>query len=390
MTKISPELNQLMTSWRRHLHRYPEVEFDVYRTATFVADLLREWGLEVHEGIGQSGVVAVLRKGKNASRKSIALRADMDAMPIAEKNSFDYRSTVDNRMHACGHDGHCAMLLGAARHLSTEVEFEGTVNFIFQPNEEHGLGAEAMIDDGLFERFPSSECYAMHNLPGLDAGLLATRTGAIMASENLFDIAVEGRGGHASSPHLCIDPVLVSSLIVVALQSIVSRNADPLEAVVVSVTDIVTDGARNVIPSHVTIKGECRTFREETTDMVEERVRSIAENVAETYGAKCEISFSREFLVSVNSTSETEAAISAAQKTVGAERVSGDCPAKSFSEDFSCMQRVVPGCYLFIGNGTDGDGSCVLHNPHYDFNDDILAVGAAYWATLVEQQLASQ
>lgn len=387
MLKISPELKIQMAQWRHHMHEYPELEFDVHRTAEYIAKLLRDWDIEVHEAVGRSGVVGALRKGGDPDRKSIALRADMDAMPIKELNTFEYRSCIDNKMHACGHDGHSAMLLGAAKYLAGEGNFEGTVNFVFQPNEEHGLGAQAMIEDGLFERFPASECYGMHNLPGLDAGVMATRPGPIMASENLFEIAIAGRGGHASSPHLCIDPVLVAALIVVALQSIVSRSADPLDAVVVSVTEIGTDGARNVIPSNVTIKGDCRTFSDENTEMVEERIRTIAESVAGTYGAACAVEFSREFLVSLNSEAETAAAIEAARRACGADRVIANCPSKSFSEDFSRMQRVVPGCYVFIGNGADGAGGCMLHNPNYDFNDEILPVGAAYWVSLVEQQL---
>ena len=385
---LATQLIEQMTVWRRHLHRHPEIEFDVQQTAAYIANLLREAGLEVHEGIGQSGVVAVLKKGDHAGRKALALRADMDAMPIAELNTFEHRSRHENMMHACGHDGHSAMLLGAATHLAAHGNFDGTVNFVFQPNEEHGLGAQAMIDDGLFERFPAAECYGMHNLPGLEAGLIATRPGPIMASENLFEIAIAGRGGHASSPHLCIDPVLVAALIVVALQSIVSRTTDPLDAVVVSVTEIITDGGRNVIPSNVTIKGDCRTFSEANTEMVEKRIRAIAGSVAASYGAHSGVEFSREFLVSVNAEAETHAAIAAAQKACGPDRVIANCQSKSFSEDFACMQRVVPGCYVFIGNGEDSTGGCMLHNPNYDFNDVILAIGARYWIALVEQQLA--
>ena len=384
---LTNEFIEQMQSWRRHMHRYPELEFDVEQTAAFVGGRLRDAGIEVHEGIGQSGLVGVLRKGSNPAAKSIALRADMDAMPIAELNTFEHRSRNDNRMHACGHDGHSAMLLGAATFLAKHGNFDGTVNFVFQPNEEHGLGAQAMIDDGLFERFPASECYGMHNLPGLDAGVIATRPGPIMASENLFEIAIAGRGGHASSPHLCIDPVLVAALVIVALQSIVSRSSDPLDAVVVSVTEVFTDGARNVIPDNVTIKGDCRTFSEANTDMVEERIRTIAKSVAATYGADAVVEFSREFLVSVNSEAETRAAIKAAKRALGRDRVIPDYASKSFSEDFSCMQRVVPGCYVFIGNGAGSIGGCMLHNARYDFNDAILAAGAQYWIALVEQQL---
>jgi hippurate hydrolase len=310
-------------------------------------------------------------------------------MPIEEQNTFEYRSQHEQNMHACGHDGHSAMLLGAASYLAEHGSFDGTVNFIFQPNEEHGLGAQAMIDDGLFQRFPAAACYGMHNLPGLEAGVLAMRPGAIMASENLFQIEIAGRGGHASSPHLCIDPTIVAAQIVLSLQTIASRTANPLESVVVSVTEIHTDGARNVIPSNVTIKGDCRTFSDANTDLVEKRLREISSAAAQSFGATCEVSFSHEFIVSVNSEAETEAAVRAAQSVNGPERVDGNCEPKSFSEDFAHMLRAVPGCYVFLGNGTDSVGGCMLHNPNYDFNDQVLATGAEYWITLVEQQLGN-
>jgi hippurate hydrolase len=386
---IQSDLVEKMQEWRRHLHRYPETEFDVYQTADFIASLLREWGLEVHERIGQSGLVAVLHRGSNPDRKAIALRADMDAMPIEEQNTFDYRSQHKQKMHACGHDGHSAMMLGAAQYLAEYGSFNGTVNFIFQPNEEHGLGALAMIEDGLFQRFPVAECYSLHNLPGLEAGVLAMRAGAIMASENLFEIEIVGRGGHASSPHLCIDPTIVAAQIILSLQTIASRTANPLESIVVSVTEILTDGARNVIPSNVTIKGDCRTFSEANTVLVEKRLEEIANATAAMFGATCKFNFSREFIVSVNSAAETEAAASAALTVNGPQKIDADCEPRSFSEDFAHMQKVVPGCYVFLGNGTDSVGGCMLHNPNYDFNDEILATGANYWVALVEQQLGT-
>jgi len=389
MSMIRSDLVEKMQGWRRHLHRHPETEFDVYQTADYISSLLKEWGLEVYDRIGQSGLVAVLHKGKVPKRKAIALRADMDAMPIEERNTFDYRSQNERKMHACGHDGHSAMLLGAASYLAEHGKFDGTVIFIFQPNEEHGLGAQAMIDDGLFTRFPVSECYSLHNLPGLEAGVLAMRAGAIMASENLFQIDIAGQGGHASSPHLCIDPTVVAAQIVLSLQTIASRTANPLESVVVSVTEILTDGARNVIPSNVTIKGDCRTFSDANTAMVEKRLREIADSTANMYGATCKFSFSHEFIVSVNSEAETEAAVSAALTANGPDRVNANCEPRSFSEDFAHMQTVVPGCYVFLGNGIDSVGGCMLHNPRYDFNDEILGTGANYWVALVEQQLGT-
>lgn len=388
MMELQPDLVAQMTQWRRHMHQYPEVEFDVYETAGYVASLLREWGLEVHEKIGQSGVVGVLRKGSNPARKAIAFRADTDALPINELNTFEHRSQHAHKMHACGHDGHSAMLLGAAKQLAEVEDFEGTVYFIFQPNEEHGLGAQAMIDDGLFERFPASECYGMHNLPGLAAGTLAMRAGATMASENLFEIQLKGCGGHASSPHVCKDPVIAATHIIQGLQTIVSRTVDPLESIVVSVTEIITDGARNVIPSTITIKGDCRTFSDANTDMIERRINEISTGICQSFDIECRVDFSREFYTAINSEAETDAARRAALAVNGPDSAILDCPPKSFSEDFACMQRVVPGCYIFIGNGTDSVGGCMLHNPNYDFNDNILSTGARYWCTLALQQLA--
>jgi len=387
MARIKNDLVRKMRGWRHHLHRYPEIEFDVHQTADYIASLLGEWGIEVHKGIGRSGLVAVLRKGRKPERKTIALRADMDAMPIDEQNTFDYHSQHEHKMHACGHDGHCAMLLGAAAHLAEYGKFDGTVNFIFQPNEEHGLGARAMIDDGLFRRFPAAECYGMHNLPGLKAGSLAMRAGAIMASENLFQIDIAGQGGHASAPHLCVDPIVIAAQIVLSLQTITSRTVNPLDSVVVSVTEILTDGARNVIPGNVTIKGDCRTFSDANTALVEKRLGEIADSTAKMFGGTCSVSFSREFIVSVNSEAETRAAVSAALSVNSPERVDANCDPQSFSEDFAHMQCVVPGCYVFLGNGSGSVGGCMLHNPNYDFNDDILAIGADYWVVLVEQQL---
>lgn len=376
-----------MQQWRRYLHQRPELGFAVQETADFVANLLREWGLAVHEGIGETGIVAVLQKGDNPDNKRIALRADMDALPIHELNTFDYKSEREQKMHACGHDGHTAMLLGAAKHLAEHGDFNGTVYFIFQPDEENGRGAQAMIDDGLFQRFPAQSVYGMHNVPGMETGVLAVREGTMMAGENLFEIHIQGKGGHASSPHQCIDPVVVAAQMIMSLQTIVARTLDPLTSAVVSVTEILTDGERNIIPNTVTIKGDCRTFSNADTDLIEQRLGEITRSVCETYGATGTLTFSREFYVTENAAAETRAAEQAALAVNGSDRVQLNCPPKSFSEDFARLQRVVDGCYIFIGNGTDSVGGCMLHNPHYDFNDSILATGAAYWCTLVKQQL---
>lgn len=384
-TIIQDELVEQMRTWRHDLHRHPELGFDVERSAEKIAELLIQWGLEVHSGIGKTGVVASLTRG--SSTKSISLRCDIDALPIQEATDVDYRSRIEGRMHACGHDGHTAMLLGAAKHLRERGDFDGTVHFLFQPNEEHGLGAQAMLDDGLFERFPSTSVFGMHNLPGQQAGTFALRQGPIMAAENLFEIEITGRGGHASSPHRCIDPLVIAAQIITSLQTIVSRNVDPFETVVVSVTEILTDGSRNVIPNRVTLKGESRTFSETATGLVEERVNSIVQAACQSAGAEYDLKFSREFHVTENAAAETAACIQAAVAVVGSDSVELDCAPKSFSEDFASLARVVPGCYVFIGNGISGRHGQMLHNPKYDFNDEILAIGATYWVRLTEQVL---
>lgn len=382
MTRIDEEIQARMREWRHHLHKHPETAFEVDETAAYIAAQLETLGLEVHRGIGKTGLVAVLEKG-DTTRKSIALRADMDAMPINERNTFEYRSIHDDKMHACGHDGHTAMMLGAASQLVKDGRFAGTVYLVFQPNEENGLGAQAMIDDGLFERFPASECYSLHNVPGMQEGLIATKSGPIMASENLFDIEIVGKGGHASAPEACIDPVTITGKIIPEIHALGDRD----KSIVVSITEILTDGARNVIPSNITIKGECRTFHEVHTESIEAQVRSIAKRHAQEARADCSVKFSREFIVAVNSESETRAAGSAALQVKGEDGVDLDCEPMNFSEDFAHMLNAVPGCYVFIGNGADSVGGCALHNPYYDFNDEILTTGASYWVALVEQQL---
>lgn len=384
---ISSSLIREICQWRHYLHQYPEVEFGVFKTAEFVSEKLKSWGMEVHEKIGVSGVVGVLRKG-DFSQGSIALRADMDALPILEENTFNYKSKNKNKMHACGHDGHTAMLLGAAKHLTDHGKFNGTVYFIFQPNEENGLGAKAMIDDGLFQKFPADRIYGLHNVPGLEEGVIALRKGPIMASESLFEICIHAKGGHASSPHMCIDPLIIGSQIILHLQTIVSRNADPLDSVVVSVTEFISDGKRNVIPSNVVIKGDCRTFDENNTNLIELKINDISNHLCEANGASCEVTFLREFPVTVNSYDATAAAEKAAIATNGIEKVHQDCLPKSFSEDFAHYLHCIPGCYIFIGNGVNSQGGCMLHNPNYDFNDDISSTGVTYWCTLVEQQLS--
>ncbi|MFK8021732.1 MAG: M20 aminoacylase family protein [Pseudomonadales bacterium] len=377
--------NAGMQRWRRHLHRYPETGFDVHDSAAFVAEILRSFGLEVQEGIGQTGVVAILRRGD--SSKAIGLRADLDALHVEELNTFEHCSKNTGRMHACGHDGHTAMLLGAAQCLAQNGEFNGTVYFIFQPNEEHGLGAKAMIADGLFQRFPMRAIYGMHNMPGMPSGQLAMNSGAVMAGEDNFCITVKGRGGHASQPHHHIDPVPISAEITLALQTIVSRSIAPEEQAVVSITEIETDGTVNVIPSTVTLKGDCRNFNEDVSLKLEEAMTRIVEGISAAHGADCEVVYQRLFPPTINSQAETEHARLAALATVGSEKIDASCKPLTISEDFASMLKEKPGCYVFIGNGEDSEGGCMLHNPHYDFNDDILDTGCQYWVNLAEQQL---
>ncbi len=370
--------------WRRAFHQKPELEFEVAETAQKVADLLRSFGLTVYENIGISGVVGALQKGQ--SKRSIALRADMDALPILEKNSFAHRSQ-NKHMHACGHDGHMAMLLGAAQKLSETSEFDGTVYFIFQPNEERGLGAQAMIDDGLFERFTIDAVYGMHNMPGLPAGQFFIKPGAIMAAEDNFKITIQGRGGHSSQPHNCIDPIVIGAKLVTALQSITSRMLDPLQSVVVSVTDFVTDGDVNVIADKVVITGDCRSFQEWVQAEIESNMENLVRAMCQAYGADYEFEYHNNFYPTINDLDATQAAIAAATAVVGPEKIEQNCLPITASEDFSSMLRVKPGAYILIGNG---EGRPMLHTGLYDFNDEIMETGINYWVKLVEQQLGDQ
>lgn len=388
MTKLDSDLSYLstnMTSWRRDIHRHPELGFNEIRTSDKVAALLEEFGLDVHRGIGQTGIVGVLRRG--SGNRAIGLRADMDALPIQEANEFEHKSTHDGVFHGCGHDGHTSMLLGAAKVLSESDTFDGTVYFIFQPSEEDGRGALSMIDDGLFERFPMDAVYGMHNMPGLPAGHFAVREGTIMTSEDVFEITIHGRGGHASMPERTVDPIIVGAEIIQALQTIVSRSLSSREWGVVSITEVFTDGARNIIPSTFTIKGDCRALSTDVQQTIERRMREIVAGISAAHGAQADVLYQNDFVPTVNSPTETEAAIHAAQAVAGDVGVDPDCPTCGASEDFARMLQQKPGCYILIGNGDAGPCSASLHNPHYDLNDDILGIGCRYWTTLVEQQL---
>ena len=375
-----------LVAWRHALHRCPELGFELNETAGYIERQLRELGIETHSEIGQVGLVGVLRKGD--SNRAIGLRADMDALKIQELNTFEYRSKTEGHMHACGHDGHSAMLLGAAEALRS-LDFDGTVYFVFQPNEEHGLGAQAMIDDGLFDRFPMDAIYGMHNMPGRPAGQLAMKPDGIMAGEDNFSLTIVGRGGHASQPHQHIDPLVISAEIILAMQSIVARSIDPAEQAVVSVTEIEADGTVNVVPSIVTIKGDCRSFKRDVSETIERRLGELAQGICQAHGAELRFSYQRVFHATTNHPAETEHALAAAQATNPAELIESPCQPMTASDDFAHMLLEKQGAYVFIGNGSDSVGGCALHNPHYDFNDEILVTGVRFWINLVQQQLFS-
>lgn len=376
-----------MTGWRRDIHAHPELGFEENRTAAIVADKLRSFGMEVHVGIGKTGVVGVLRAGE--SSRSVGLRADMDALPILEANTFAHRSTHDGRMHACGHDGHTTMLLGAAKYLAETRRFDGVVNFIFQPAEEGIGGARAMIADGLFEKFPCAAVFGMHNRPGLPLGQFAVRSGPMMAGGAFFDIRVSGKGAHAARPEAGIDPVLVASQITIALQSIVSRNVRPLDTAVLSVTKIMGGDAYNVIPQTAQLAGTVRAFTHEVMAQVENAMRRVVKGTAEAYGATAELDFRVTFAPTVNDAKEAEFAAAVCAEVAGDANVNRNPNLISASEDFSFMLEKVPGCYFNIGNGA-GEGACEVHNPAYDFNDGALALGASVFARIVETRLAKR
>jgi len=370
------------TEWRRAMHRQPELGFSEHLTAKNIADCLQSMGVETHTGIGGTGVVGIITRGQ--SSRAIGLRADIDALPIQEHNQFAHRSEHDGKFHGCGHDGHTTMLLHSAEALSNSDTFDGTVYFIFQPNEENGLGALAMMKDGLFEKFKMDAVYGLHNMPGIPAGSFAVREGPMMTFEDNFVITINGRGGHASMPNRAIDPVLIAAEIIQALQSIISRSLDPMHAGVVSVTEILTDGARNVIPSKVILKGDTRGLRDDTQALIEARMRQLVVNIGAAHGADVTLAYTHEFVVLNNSFDETGIAADAATAVVGEALVDADCEPAACSEDFAQMLRVKPGCYLLLGNGIDSQS---LHNPHYDFNDELISVGARYWVELATRAL---
>ena len=375
-----------MRAWRRDIHAHPETAFEETRTSNIVADKLQSFGIEVHRGLATTGVVGTLAVGN--SNRAIGLRADLDALDILEENTFDHVSTNPGKMHACGHDGHTAMLLGAAKYLSETRRFNGTVQFIFQPAEENEAGGRVMCEDGLFELFPVEAVYGMHNQPGLPLGKFGMRVGPSMASADMFEITVTGKGSHAAHPHHGADPIVTGSEIVTALQRIASRVTNPIEAAVVSVTQFHSGTNMNVIPETAVIKGTCRTLSRTVQDTVEVRLKEVARGIAAAHGLTAEIVYDRRYPVLVNTAEETIKAAKAAIAVAGEENVNTDHPPTMGSEDFAWMLQERPGCYIRVGNGEGEDGGCVVHNPHYDFNDQAAVYGASYWATLVEQELS--
>jgi hippurate hydrolase len=381
------DLQPDIMAWRRHLHAHPELMYDVQDTAAFVAERLREFGCdEVATGLGRTGVVGVIkgRKPAGGDLKVIGLRADMDALPIEEETNLPYASKTPGKMHACGHDGHTAMLLGAARYLAETRNFAGDAVVIFQPAEEGGAGADAMIKDGLMERFKIEQVYGMHNGPGLPVGSFALRPGPIMAATDAIDIRIEGVGGHAARPHKCIDSVLVGAQLVTALQSIVSRTVDPLDSAVISICEFHAGNARNVIPQIAELKGTVRTLTPEVRDLVEKRVREVVAGVAQQTGARIDLVYERGYPVTVNHPEQTDIATRIASDVAGAANVHA-VPPMMGAEDFAYMLEARPGAFIFVGNGD----SAGLHHPAYNFNDEAIVYGTSYWVKLVEQTLAA-
>jgi hippurate hydrolase len=376
-----------LTHIRRDIHAHPELGFEETRTSQIVADKLAEWGIETHRGLAKTGVVGVI-KGKRDSGRAVGLRADMDCLPMQETAEVPHRSKNAGRMHACGHDGHTTMLLGAARYLAQTRNFDGTVHLIFQPAEEGGGGGRVMVEEGLFERFPCESVYALHNWPGLPPGKIAVRPGPMLAATDEIRLKIRGRGGHAALPHLATDPVVIAAHVITALQTIASRNANPVDAVVVSLCSMQTSqlGAFNVIPAHVELIGTVRTFTPEMRDLAERRIREIADAVALGLGGSAELQYHRGYPATVNSAAEAQFAARVGEKVFGRDNVVTDHEPTMGGEDFAYMLQAKPGAYVFLGQG-GAQGGCFLHNPTYDFNDEVIPLGAGYLAALAEESL---
>jgi len=393
MTRFTPDLfagsAAELTAIRRDIHRHPETAFEEQRTAQIVADKLQSWGIEIHRGLATTGVVGTL-KGKRPGQKSIGLRADMDALHLQEKNEFDHASVIANKMHACGHDGHTTMLLGAAKQLAASPDFAGTVHFIFQPAEEGLGGARVMIEEGLFDKFNCDVVYGMHNMPGIASGTFAIRAGAMLASSDSWEVTFKGTGGHGAMPDRGTDPTYVAGQFIVAMQGIIGRNVPPSQAAVLSVGHIAagTPGSPNVIPSEVLIKGTARSFSPDIRDLLERRLAEVAAGIAQAGGCTAESKYHRRYPALINAVEQTSLAVEAAAMTVGRENVDPNTPRISGAEDFAFMLEKKPGAYIMIGNGGPDEGGCHnVHSPLYDFNDRILTTGAAYWVNLVQLEL---
>lgn len=379
---------------RRDLHAHPELAFSEVRSADLVARELAAYGLEVHRGLAKTGVVGILRKGRSA--RAIGLRADLDALPLDEKNDFAHRSTHPGQMHACGHDGHCAMLLGAARYLAQQrdaIDFDGTVYFIFQPAEESEGGARVMLEHGLLAKYPMDAIFGLHNWPGIAVGEMAVMPGPVMAGTCAFEIRVQGRGCHAAMPDLGVDTLIAASQLVLALQTVVARNVPPCEAAVVSVTQIHGGEAWNVIPDDAVLRGTIRSFKPEIQQLVERAIERLSSGIADAFGARITVDFDSRYPPTVNSVAETELCRRVAADVLGERAVRKNELPSMAAEDFAYLLQVKPGCYVWLGNGLPGSarhGGCALHNPHYDFNDDILLIGVSYWVKLVEHALPTK
>ena len=380
------EFHGEMTAWRRDIHAHPETAFEENRTADIVAAKLEAFGIEVHRGLAGTGVVGTLR-GAAAGAGVVGLRADMDALHIDEKNAFDHRSRNEGKMHACGHDGHTTMLLGAAKYLAETRNFAGTVHFIFQPAEENEGGGRVMVEEGLFDLFPAQAVYGMHNMPGMPVGTIGAKVGTMMAAADRFDLTVRGKGAHGAMPHLGVDPVVAAAQIVQGLQTIASRITDPVESIVVSVTQLEAGHTYNVIPDQAVLRGTTRAFTSEVQATIRPLMLRVAEGIAASAGCSVELDYRTGYPPTVNTAQEVELAADAAEQIVGAANVDRDVTPLMGAEDFAFMLQQRPGAYVWIGNGP-GEGGCTLHNPHYDFNDEVLTIGASYWARLAESVLA--
>ena len=379
------ELQPEMQSWRRDFHAHPEIAFEEHRTAQIVAEKLESFGIEVETGLAGTGVVGTLKKG--TGNRSIGLRADLDALLINEANDFEHKSKTPGKMHACGHDGHTTMLLGAAKYLAEKGDFDGTITFIFQPAEENEGGGKVMIDDGLFDKYPVESVFGMHNIPGMPVGTFAMKSGPIMASFDIFNLKIIGKGGHAAMPHTSIDPIIIGTKIVDAYQSIVSRYIDPQEPVVLSVTQFHGGDAYNVIPNEIEMKGTVRCFSSKVQESIENQMEQITSSICSAYGADYELGYERRYPATINTADEVTISEKVAKNISGDEMVHTSPTPSMGSEDFAFMLQERPGSYIWIGNG-DGEGSCMLHNPGYDFNDEILPIGATYWVNMAEEILS--